>query len=99
MKKKFVLTLMMFLLALHLFAQDDCKMCGTWTGNFKAYTERYNEVVDNKIVIRVQKYGDTYAVRVKEIDVQSGDVFYWRTCTVTSHTENNISFFISIVRK
>lgn len=95
MKKKFVLTLMMFLLALHLFAQDDCKMCGTWTGNFKAYTERYNEVVDNKIVIRVQKYGDTYAVRVKEIDVQSGDVFYWRTCTVTSHTDNNISFFIS----
>ncbi len=77
------------------FAQEDCKICGTWSGNFKAWKERYNEDVDNKLIVRIRKWDDTYTVRVKEIDIRSGDIFYWRTCTVTSSNENSISFYIA----
>lgn len=94
MKRTIILTLFCITGISVAFAQVDCKMCGTWTGIFKAFTERYNDVADNKIVVRVRKNDDSYSVRVKEIDVRSGDVFYWRACTVTSYTEGSISFYI-----
>lgn len=95
MRKVFALLITICTLTSLSYAQDDSKMCGTWTGNFKAWTERYHEEADNKIVVRIRKTDDTYTVRVKEVDIRSGEVFYWRPCTVTSSTESAISFYIA----
>ena len=95
MKRFLIITILNLFGIYNSFSQTDCKMCGTWIGNFKVWTERHHEETDYKIIVRVQKKDSSYTLRVKEYDIRSGEVFYWRPCTITSCSENEITFYIA----
>lgn len=98
MKKIIALTLIMLPLALPLFAQDDCKMCGTWIGTYSfplPDPDPDGDIVNEnyKMFVRVKQYGNNYSIRVKTFPIKETDnIKYWNDCEVTAVSEDVISF-------
>ncbi len=94
----FALALIMLQSSLPVFAQDDCKMCGTWTGAYTLPVPAPNPgggfVYENfKMIVRVKQYGNNFTVRVKTFPIKETDnIEYWNDCDVTKISEENLSF-------
>ena len=92
MKKMVSAILLLLSLITPVFAQENCDLCGTWTtvvhiGNGIA--------INNKIYVRINKYGDSYSVRVKEFytyEDGSTKTYYWQDCVGVNVSENSIQW-------
>lgn len=94
MKKLITLTLIMLPLALPLFAQDDCKMCGDWQGIYSTTELSTGENAGyRRMVVRIKKTGTTKTIRIKNYAVDNpSDIIYWTDIQVAYCNENTISF-------
>lgn len=95
MKKLFALTLMMLPLALPLFAQDDCKMCGDWVGVYNGTkphpTEERLIPADYKLYVRIKRIEDNISVRLKcQLADNSAAAWYMNDWKVSDYSENRI---------
>ena len=81
MRKRLYLAIIALAFVLSGNAQE-CDLCGTWTGVFKCF----DDVLDNttrRPYVRINKYGDKYMVRVKDVYTYNDDsskTFYWDDC-------------------
>ena len=73
------------------FAQE-CDLCGTWTVSRRVFTNEDNTMC--KTVIRINKNGARYSVRVKQIYTKDGrtETYYWHECNSISVTGNTIQW-------
>ena len=70
MKKRILLFVFLLgIMTVTCFAQDNCKMCGTWIGkwNEKILNKDSDELelTQLKKIIRIDKYGEEYNIRIK----------------------------------
>lgn len=89
---------MMLPLALPLFAQDDCKLCGTWIGQWTDLlitdpnTDEYTPGTC-KMYVQVKKYGQEYKIRIKYEYPSIDHVRYENDeCSILDIAENSIHF-------
>lgn len=98
MKKTLTLLITLCTLSALSFAQENCKLCGTWIGTFTLPVpdpdpdgDIANETF--KMYIRVRQHGNNYSVRVKTFPIKETDnIKYWNNCEVTSISEESITF-------
>ena len=98
MKKiSLLLSLLLGIMTATCFAQEDCKMCGTWIG--KWYGQQFNNDTDEwdygywHKYIRIDKYGDEYKIRIKlEFPNHNYTSYESDDCTIISTSDNLIRF-------
>lgn len=97
MKKTLTLLITLCTLSALSFAQENCKLCGTWIGSWtgtqiNTETEQY-DYGTWKIYIRINKYGDNYKIRIKKEFPDHGWTRYVNDdCTILDVDANSIHF-------